>query len=105
MCEAIKHAGDNVEAPSTVSCTPNHQTECTGQECQFSVFIFTYLLETELIACNDPPGVEFILRDSSMNVISEDYFDKNSSKVLLNFPLEVTVIQKPFSIVIAVSGC
>lgn len=104
MCEAIKYASDNVEAPSDVSCTPNHDTECTGLECQFTVFFSTYYLETEVIACNSPPGFEFIVRDSSKNVVWEDYFDKNKNGSILGlFDIRVTVLQKPFSFVAAVS--
>lgn len=103
-CMVITGIGDKVEAPagSTVSCQVN--PGCTGQECDYSTSGLTFLFESEIIPCNNPPGFEVIIRTKDGVAVSEHYFDKDGNVTILSIlPLRVTVEQRDYSIIIEVS--
>ena len=52
MCEAIKHIGENVEAPVHTECMAN--SNCTGQECTFHIGDTKFTLEAYAEPCPQP---------------------------------------------------
>lgn len=105
-CKAITAIGNNVEAPigSTVTCQVNEG--CTGQECEYITSGLTFLFESEIISCNNPPGFEVIIRREDGVAISAHYFDSDGNITILSIlPLRVTVEQREYSIIIDVSWC
>lgn len=102
MCQSIERIVTNaVNAPVEVNCTSN--IECIGLQCVFIVTNVHYTIETEALACTDPPGIVFIVKSTSNGaIIFDEFFNSSASTFLFGLPMDVVLIHRPYSMFVQV---
>ena len=100
MCESLIDIASKIQAPVEIGCITN--TQCTGVDCEFSIGVTNYFIETEVVPCAHPPGVLFVVRDNNNNIVFDSYLDRSFNDTLLGFPLYIVVEHMKFSVTVSV---
>ena len=104
MCESIKQMASNIQSPVATGCVTN--MKCIGVECEVVFNEIDFLVENEIIQCNNPPGFLLVIRSVMNNVIVfESYFDRSTNATVLGSPLFIVIEQKEYSMIIQVKVC
>ena len=104
MCESIEQIANNIQSPVVTSCVTN--MKCIGVECEIVFNEIDFLVENEIIQCNNPPGFLLVIRSAMNNVIVfESYFDRSTNATILGSPLFIVIEQKEYSMIIQVKVC
>ena len=55
MCESLTQLKDNINSPTETNCVTD--SKCVGIECDLIVDDHTYLIDTQIFPCANPPGM------------------------------------------------
>ncbi len=55
MCQSLTQLKDNIKSPAETNCVTD--SKCVGIECDLVVDNHTYLIDTQIFPCANPPGM------------------------------------------------
>lgn len=107
MCQTITNVANLLPSGSTIetSCYINQQ--CTGIDCGVTIAFATFYVETDIQACESPPGILLIVRDSNFQPLFEGYYVTSTTvsvpiTSIFSIPVNIIITQKSYSMNIEV---
>ena len=104
-CQSLEELADKIHSPLEHDCATNE--DCDGVRCELDVFGTTYHIETILLSCDDPPGLETVIEDENNVPLRVLNFDRTAMGTIniggLEVPAYGVIEHHPYSIDIQVS--
>ena len=105
MCASLRSLATRIDSPLEHDCVTIGNPACNGVRCELDVFGSVFYVETIVLPCTN--SVELVVRDSNMEAIHTDVFNKTEVRVImvdiLPLLVDVEITVKPYSMLVRVS--